>query len=58
MSEIDQSPEADGVEETPAAAEQAEIEADAVLGDTGADPEDAQMPPAADDETASHGQGK
>ena len=49
MSEIDQSPEADGVEETPAAAEQAEIEADAVLGDTGADPEDAQMPPAADD---------
>ena len=51
MSEIDQSPEADGVEETPAAAEQAEIEADAVLGDTGADPEDAQMPPAADDET-------
>ena len=51
MSEIDQSPEADGVEETPAAAEQAEIEADAVLGETGADPEDAQMPPAADDET-------
>ena len=49
MSEIDQSPEADGVEETPAAAEQAEIEADAVLGDTGADPEDAQVPPAADD---------
>ena len=49
MSEIDQSPAADGVEETPAAAEQAEIEADAVLGDTGADPEDAQVPPAADD---------
>ena len=52
MSEIDQSPEADGVEETPAAAEQAEIEADAVLGDTGADPSDAEVPPAADDETA------
>ena len=52
MSDIDQSPEADGVEETPAAAEQAEIEADAVLGDTGADPSDAEVPPAADDETA------
>ena len=51
MSEIDQSPEADGVEETPAAAEQAEIEADAVLGDTGADPSDAAVPPAADDVT-------
>lgn len=51
MSEIDQSPEADGVEETPAAAEQAEIEADAVLSDTGADPSDAAVPPAADDET-------
>ena len=49
MSEIDQSPEADGVEETPVAAEQAEIEADAVLGDTGADPSDAQVPPAEDD---------
>ena len=52
MIDIDQSPEADGVEETPAAAEQAEIEADAVLGDTGADPSDAEVPPAADDETA------
>lgn len=52
MSDIDQSPEADGVEETPAAAEQAEIEADAVLGDTGADPSGAEVPPAADDETA------
>ena len=49
MSEIDQSPEADGVEETPAAAEQAEIEADAVLGDTGADPADAPVPPTDDD---------
>lgn len=49
MSEIDHSPEADGVEETPAAAEQAEIEAEAVLGDTGADPADAPVPPTADD---------
>lgn len=49
MSEIDQSPEADGVEETPAAAEQAEIEADAVLGDEGADPADAQVPPTDDE---------
>lgn len=51
MSEIDQSPEADGVDENPAAAEQAEIEADAVLGDTGADPADAPVPPTADDVT-------
>ena len=50
MSDIDQSPEADGVEETPAAVEQAEIEADAVLGDTGADPADAAVPPAAESE--------
>ena len=49
MSEIDQSPEADGVDENPAAAEQAEIEADAVLGDTGADPADAPVPPTADE---------
>ena len=49
MSEIDQSPEADGVDENPAAAEQAEIEANAVLGDTGADPADAPVPPSADD---------
>lgn len=50
MSEIDQSPEADGVEEAPAAAEQAEIEADAVLADTGADPSDAPVAPASEDE--------
>lgn len=50
MSDIDQSPEADGVEATPAAVEQAEIEADAVLGDTGADPADAAVPPAAESE--------
>ena len=45
MSDIDQSPEAEGVEQAPAAAEQAETEADAVLGDTAADPTDAPVPP-------------
>ncbi len=48
MSEIDQSPEADGVDETPAAVEEAEIEADAVLADHGVDPADAPVPPTAD----------
>ena len=45
MSDIEQSPEAEGVEQAPAAAEQAETEADAVLGDTAADPTDASVPP-------------
>ena len=45
MSDIDQSPEAEGVEQAPAAAEQAEAEADAVLSDTAADPTDAAVPP-------------
>lgn len=45
MSDIDQSPEAEGVEQAPAAAEQAETEADAVLGDTAADPTDAPVAP-------------
>ena len=48
MSDIDQSPESEDADVTPAAAEQAEIEADAVLADTTVDPTDAPVPPTDD----------
>ena len=48
MSDIDQSPESEDADVTPAAAEQAEIEADAVLADTPVDPTDAPVPPTDD----------
>lgn len=48
MSDIDQSPESEDADVTPAAAEQAEIEADAVLADTAVDPTDAPVPPTDD----------
>jgi transcriptional antiterminator NusG len=48
VSDIDQSPESEDADVTPAAAEQAEIEADAVLADTTVDPTDAPVPPTDD----------
>jgi transcriptional antiterminator NusG len=45
VSDIEHSPESEDVEQSPAAAEQAETEADAVLGDSAADPSDAAVPP-------------
>lgn len=48
MSDTEHSTDAEGVEQTPAAAEQAEIGANAVLADTAADPTDAAVPPTAE----------
>ena len=45
MSDIDQSPESEDVEQAPAAVEQAEAEVDAVLEDTAAEPTEVAVPP-------------